>query len=52
MICISDPLREEAHEVLDVLRSLGIQRTVMLTGDSHRTAAAIAAQVGVDDFPR
>ena len=50
VICISDPLREEAHEVLDVLRSLGIQRTVMLTGDSHRTAAAMAAQVGVDDF--
>ena len=36
--------------VLDALRALGIRRTVMLTGDSHRTAAAIAAQAGVDDF--
>ena len=50
MICISDPLREEAKEVLSALRALGITSTVMLTGDSYRTAAAIAAQVGVDDF--
>ena len=50
VICISDPLREEAREVLSALRALGIASTVMLTGDSYRTAAAIAAQVGVDDF--
>ena len=50
VICISDPLREEAKEVLSALRTLGIASTVMLTGDSYRTAAAIAAQVGVDDF--
>ena len=50
VICISDPLREEAKEVLSALRTLGITSTVMLTGDSYRTAAAIAAQVGVDDF--
>src|SRR5699024_2882241 len=50
VICISDPLREEAREVLATLRALGISNTVMLTGDSHRTAAAIAAQVGVDHF--
>ena len=50
VICISDPLREEAKDVLATLRALGISNTVMLTGDSHRTAAAIAAQVGVDDF--
>ena len=50
VICISDPLREEAKDVLATLRTLGISNTVMLTGDSHRTAAAIAAQVGVDDF--
>ena len=50
MICISDPLREEAKEVLSALRALGVTNTVMLTGDSYRTAAAIAAQVGVDDF--
>ena len=50
VICISDPLREEAEEVLSTLRALGVTNTVMLTGDSYRTAAAIAAQVGVDDF--
>lgn len=50
VLCISDPLREEAKEVLAALRSLGMSKTVMLTGDSHRTAEAIAAQVSVDDF--
>ncbi len=50
VICISDPLREEAREVLSALRSLGVRKAVMLTGDSPRTAAAIAAQLGVDDF--
>ena len=50
VVCISDPLREEAKSVLTALRALGITNTVMLTGDSYRTAAAIAAQVGVDDF--
>ena len=50
VICISDPLREEAKEVISALRALGITSTVMLTGDSYRTAAAIADQVGVDDF--
>ena len=50
VICISDPLREEARAAMQALRSLGIKRTVMLTGDSARTAAAIAAEVGVDDY--
>ena len=50
VICISDPLREEARDVLTALRSLGVRNAVMLTGDSPRTAAAIAAQLGVDDF--
>ena len=50
VICISDPLREEAGDVLSALRGLGIQNAVMLTGDSPRTAAAIAEQLGVDDF--
>ena len=50
VICISDPLREEARGVLDALRELGVTRTVMLTGDSRQTAATIAAQVGVDEF--
>ena len=50
VICISDPLREEAKDVFSALRRLGVKKTVMLTGDSPRTAAAIAAQLGVDDF--
>lgn len=50
VICIADPLREEARDVLVALRKLGISKTVMLTGDSRRTAAAVAAEVGVDEF--
>ena len=50
VICISDPLRTEASAVLAALRDLGIRQTVMLTGDSYRTASAIAAQLGVDSF--
>ena len=50
VICISDPQRREAREALAALRALGISNTVMLTGDSRRTAAAIAAEVGVDTF--
>ena len=48
VISISDPLREEAREVLAALRQLGIREAVMLTGDSPRTAEAIAKQLGVD----
>ncbi len=50
VLCISDPLREEAKEALSALRALGVANAVMLTGDSPRTATAIAAQLGVDDF--
>ena len=50
VLCISDPLREEAKDVLSALRGLGVKNAVMLTGDSPRTAAAIAEQLGVDDF--
>ena len=50
VICIQDPLREEARDVLAALRTMGISNTVMLTGDSRRTAATIAAQVGVGEF--
>ena len=50
VICISDPLRPEAAAVLNGLRALGIRNTVMMTGDSERTAVAIAKQVGVDRF--
>lgn len=50
VICIFDPLREEATAVLAALHELGIRQTVMLTGDSDRTAKAIAAEVGVDTY--
>ena len=50
VICVSDPLRAEAADALAALRRLGAGRIVMLTGDSERTAAAIAAQVGVDEY--
>ena len=50
VVCISDPLRPEARAVIRQLRWLGIRRAVMLTGDSERTAAAIAAEVGVDEY--
>lgn len=50
VICISDPLRAEAKDALAYLRKLGIKNTVMMTGDSYRTAEAIAAEVGVDTF--
>ena len=50
VICIADPLRPEAASVLRQLHKLGIRNTVMTTGDSYRTAEAIARQVGVDQF--
>ena len=50
VICIADPLREEAAEVLKQLRALGIRKAVMMTGDNDRTASVIAKQVGVDRY--
>ena len=50
VICIADPLRPEAASVLRQLHKLGIRNTVMMTGDSYRTAEAIARQAGVDQF--
>ena len=50
VICISDPLRAEAADAVAALHSLGVGKIVMLTGDSERTAAAIAAQVRVDEY--
>ena len=50
VICIADPLRAEAAEVLRQLRGLGIQKAVMMTGDNDRTASVIAKQVGVDAY--
>lgn len=50
VLCIADPLREEAKEVVRLLHQAGFTKAVMLTGDSHRTAQAIGTEVGVDDF--
>ncbi len=50
IICIQDPLRPEAPQVLKNLRKAGFRNLVMMTGDSERTAAAVAAKIGVDKF--
>ena len=50
VICIEDPLREEAPAVIEALRSLGMKKIVMMTGDSERTARAIARKVGMDEY--
>ncbi len=50
VICIKDPLRAEAKEVIDLLRKAGIGKIVMMTGDNNKTASAIARQVGVDEY--
>lgn len=50
VICIEDPLREEAEAVITSLRKSGISKIVMMTGDSERTASAIAKKVGVDEY--
>lgn len=50
VICIEDPLREEAAAVVNSLKRAGISKVVMMTGDSERTACAIAARVGVDEY--
>ena len=50
VICIEDPLREEAREMISLLKEEGISKIVMMTGDSERTAASIAKRVGVDEY--
>lgn len=50
VICIEDPVREEAAAVVNSLKKAGIRKVVMMTGDSERTAKAIAAKVGVDEY--
>ena len=50
VICIEDPLREEAAAVVNSLKCAGISKVVMMTGDSERTASAIAKRVGVDEY--
>ncbi len=50
VICIEDPLREEAATVMTMLRKVGFDKIVMMTGDSERIAGSIASKVGVDEY--
>ncbi|MGL5434112.1 MAG: heavy metal translocating P-type ATPase [Lachnospiraceae bacterium] len=50
VICIEDPLRKEAGAVIEALRRCGLTKIVMMTGDSERTACAVAKEVGVDEY--
>jgi heavy metal translocating P-type ATPase len=50
VICIKDPLREEASAVVNSLKAAGIQKVVMMTGDNEQTAKVIADKVGVDEY--
>ena len=50
IICIEDPLRPEAVDVIQGLKKAGISKVVMMTGDSDRTARAVASKVGVDEY--
>lgn len=50
IICIEDPLRPEAADVIQNLKKAGISKVVMMTGDSDRTARAVASKVGVDEY--
>lgn len=50
VICIEDPLREEAEEVIRALKETGLSRIVMMTGDNQLTAQAIARRIGIDEY--
>lgn len=50
VICIEDPLRKEAADVISKLHEYGISKVVMMTGDNERTAKAVAEKVGVDEY--
>ena len=50
VICVEDPLRPEAADVIRSLRALGVSRLVMMTGDNEKTARAVAEAVGVDAY--
>lgn len=50
VICISDPLRAEAKDVISNLRQYGLKKIVMMTGDSEKTARSIASKIGVDEY--
>lgn len=50
VISIADVLREDAYELVNQLKQTGIKKIMMLTGDNHRTAAAVAGRLGIDEF--
>lgn len=50
VICIEDPIRSEAPDAIAALKKLGFSKIVMMTGDSDRTAKAVAAEIGVDEY--
>lgn len=50
VICISDPPRKEAKDAIKALHALGVKNVVMMTGDNEKTAAAVAREVGVDEY--
>lgn len=50
VLCIFDPLREEAPAVIEALRALGLKRICMMTGDSEKTAASVAAELRLDEY--
>ncbi len=50
VVLIEDPIRQEAKEVIDKLHKAGFDKVVMMTGDSYRTAKAVALKVGIDEF--
>ncbi|MGN0385145.1 MAG: heavy metal translocating P-type ATPase [Lachnospiraceae bacterium] len=50
VICVSDPVREEAADVITMLRKQGFTKLVMMTGDSERTAVSVARKIGVDEY--
>lgn len=50
VICIADPVRQEAFEVINALHKLGIDKIVMMTGDNSNTAENVAKKVGVDEY--
>lgn len=50
VICIEDPIREEAKTVIELLREAGIKKLVMMTGDNEKTASSVAEKIGVDEY--
>lgn len=50
VICIEDPIKDNIKQTLDDLRTTGIDKIVMMTGDSERTAKAVAEKLGIDEY--